>query len=134
MMIAALYATAFLFVGAFAPTYSSTSSATSSDGVTTHSSSSATMVAVNGVRVLFVLALPLLSVGLVWVSVMWRRGHGHLDAGVLAWIVVGLLGVMSFLAMLSIGIFIVPLVVLLAAACAKAPMTAPKPSLSVPTT
>jgi hypothetical protein len=123
LVIAALYATAFLLVGAFVPTYSSTSSSETSNGVPTHSSSSATMVAVNGMRVLFVLALPLVAVGLVWVSVMWRRRHGHLDVRVLAWVVVGLLGVMSILAMLSVGIFIMPLVMLLAAACAKAPMT-----------
>lgn len=59
----------------------------------------------------------------MWVSLKWRRRHGHLDAGALAWIVVVLLGVMSVLALLSVGIFIVPLVVLLAAACANAPMT-----------
>ena len=126
MVIAAIYAAAFLIVGAFVPTYSSSSSSETSNGVTTHSSSSATMVAVNGVRVLFVLALPLVAVGLVWVSLRWRRRHGHLDAGLLAWIVVVLLGVMSVLAMLSIGIFIVPLVVLLAAACANAPTTTSK--------
>lgn len=130
MVIAAVYAAAFLIVGAFVPTYSSTSSSETSTGVVTHSSSSATMVAVNnGVRVLVVLALPLVAVGLVWVSIMWQRRYGHLDAGVMGWIVVVLLGVMTFFAMLSIGIFIVPLVVLLAAACANAPTTAPKAAL-----
>lgn len=95
-MIAAVYAAAFLLVGAIVPTYSSTSSSETSNGFTTHSSSSATKVAVNGMRVLFVLALPLVAVGLVWVSLKWRRRHGHFDAEVLAWIVVGLLGVVSF--------------------------------------
>jgi hypothetical protein len=125
MVIAALYGAGFLIVGLFVPTYSSTSSSTSG-GVTEHLSSSSTMVAVNGVRVLGVLALPLVAVMLVWMSLKWQRRHYRLGAGVLAWIVVALLGALSLLALLSIGIFIVPLAVILAIACANAPTTTPK--------
>ena len=123
LVVAAVYGAAFPIVGLVVPTYSSTSSTTDSSGVTTHSSSGATMVAVNGARVLVVLALPVVAVALVWGSLTWQRRHGRTGAGALAWTVVALLGAMSVLALLSIGILIVPLVVLLAVACALAPST-----------
>ncbi len=120
LLFAAIYAAAFPIVGLVVPAYSSTTTSVSSNGTTTHSSSGGTLVAVNGWRVLIVLALPLVAVGLVWCSLRWRRRRDHLDAGALAWTVVGLLGVMSVLGILSIGVFILPLVGLLAGACATA--------------
>jgi len=89
------------------------------------STSTATLVEVNGRGVLALVAIPLAAVVLVAGSSAfrgWRRRDG---AGPFAWTVVGLLGAFAFLAMMTIGIFILPVVALLAIACATAPRDRP---------
>lgn len=81
-----------------------------------------TLVDVNGASVLYLVAIPLAAVVVVGLLLMLRRRLRRYGAGALAWSVVGVLGAFTFLAMMTIGIFIVPVVVLLVLACAAAPL------------
>lgn len=83
-------------------------------------STTSTLVGENGAGVLLVVAIPLAAVLVVSTLQWWRRHRGRPGAGPLAWTVVGVLGAFTFLAMMTIGIFIVPVVVLLVVACAAA--------------
>jgi LPXTG-motif cell wall-anchored protein len=98
--------------------YAVTVGSTSTTSTSTHT---ATLVGENGSGVLFVVGIPLAVVVLVGAMLMLRRRRRRHGAGPLAWTVVGLLGGFTFLAMLTIGIFIIPVVVMLAIACATAP-------------
>jgi hypothetical protein len=82
---------------------------------------SATLVQVNGLWVLVPVSLPLLAVAVVVSSLWFRAKRARPGAGVLAWIVTGLLGVLTLVGMLSIGPFILPAAVLAGAACATTP-------------
>ena len=113
---AALWGVGLVIAAAVAPAYRSTSA--SSSGTVTHTS--ATLVQENGVRVLAPVSAPLLAVGAVTFSLWHRRRREQRGAGTLAWTVVALLGGFTLLAMLSIGVFILPVVVLVAVACARA--------------
>lgn len=121
LAIAALWSVGLLVAAAVAPVYRSASistSSSSSSGTVTHAS--ATLVEVNGFRVLAPVSVPLLTVGAVTFSLWRRRRHEKRGAGPLAWTIVALLGGFTLLAMLSIGVFILPVVVLVAVACARA--------------
>jgi hypothetical protein len=127
LVIAGLWSVVPLLGASFlVPTYSSSSVSSSSAGPagsrlshTIVHSSSQTVVQVNGFRVLFLLALPLLAVGVVAFT-LWRRGQrGQAGPGALAWTVTGLVGAVSLLGILSIGIFIMPIVVLLLVVCGR---------------
>ena len=83
-------------------------------------SSSATLVEVNGPGVLGLVGLPLLAVGVVGASLWRRHAHGKGGAGPVAWTVVGLLSALTAVAMLSIGVFMVPVTGLLIVACVLA--------------
>jgi hypothetical protein len=101
-----------LGIGAvLAPVYQS-ASVSSSGTVTT---GSATLVGVNGWGALLVAGAPL-AAAVVTGWALWRRG-GQPGAGVLAWTVTGLLVCFNFLAMLSIGVFVIPLTSALVVAC-----------------
>ena len=80
---------------------------------------SATLVHVNGLKVLAPVGLPLLAVIVVAFALRRRRKHEVPGAGWLAWTVTGLLVGVALLGMLSIGPFIVPVAVLFAVACAR---------------
>jgi hypothetical protein len=95
-----------LVVGAFVvPVYST-------DGSTGPGSS--TLVGENGAGVVGVMVVPLVLVLLVSAA-LWRN---HLAAG---WSVTGVLAVFNLLALLSIGVFVLPVTVGLIIACAKPP-------------
>ena len=89
------------------------SSSVSGSGAVT--GGSATFVAVNGWGGLVVAGAPLAAV-VVTGSALWRRA-GRRSAGVLAWIVTGLLACFNVLAILSIGVFALPVTLALVVAC-----------------
>ncbi len=111
LVLALAYGALLVLAGFTVPLYSE-QSVTSSGDVT---NGTASLVAVNGLDVLFVLAIPLVitvGVGLaLWPQV--RRGGLPL-----AWTLTGLLVVFTFLAMLSIGVFVLPVTIALVVACA----------------
>jgi len=111
-LAAALAWGAGLVVAAFvAPLYQS--STVSSSGTVT--SGSATLVGVNGLGALLVAGAPLAAAVVIgWA--LWRRA-GRQGAGALAWTIAGLLGCFNLLAMLSIGVFFLPVTFALAVAC-----------------
>lgn len=74
----------------------------------------ATLVQVNGPRVLVVLAVPIVLTVLVAGSLLLRARRGAL---LLAWTLTGVLAVLNLLAMLSIGLFVVPITAALVVAC-----------------
>jgi hypothetical protein len=128
--IAAIWAAGLVIAAFVAPMYSTTAS--SGHGFV---NSSATLVHENGFRVLIPVAVPLVVVGIVWAALRHRRHVGMLGAGPVAWVVVTILGIGNFLAMLSIGIFIVPVTGLLIAVSVHGPRTDDgKPRMNYPTT
>ena len=124
LAVAALWSV-LLVVGALvAPAYqsSTTYSRGTADGpITGEVTSTRTLVEVNGAGVLLVVAVPLAGVAAVSLSLLSRRRRRRAGAGPLAWTVVGLLGALAFVALMSVGIFMLPAVALLGLACAGAP-------------
>ena len=106
-----------LVVAAFvAPVYR-TSSGSATDGtVATTAEGSATLVGVNGYGVLLVISVPLVAA----VVVTWALARGRRRLG---WVVTSVLCVLNVLALLSVGIFFVPVTIALIVACAGTPRT-----------
>ena len=109
--IALIWGVALLLVAPLAPFYQS--EFVSSSGAVSYGS--ATLVGVNGWSALLVAGAPLLATIMVG-SVLWRRGARR-GTGVFAWTVIGLLAGFNVLALMSIGVFIIPVTASLAAAC-----------------
>jgi len=110
LLFAALYGAALIVGGFVAPVYESETG--SSSGGVTHGTD--TLVGVNGLGVVIVLGLPLL-VTLAVGCALWpssRRG-----AMPVAWTLTGLLAAFNLLAMLSIGVFVLPVTAALIVAC-----------------
>jgi hypothetical protein len=110
LLIGATWGVAVVVAGFVAPMYESTSG--SSSGGVTHGTG--TLVGVNGLGVVVVLAVPLvvtLAVASALCSVRW-------GAVAFAWTLTGLLAVFNLLAMLSIGVFLLPVTAALFVACA----------------
>jgi hypothetical protein len=129
LLIAAALWSACLLLAAFVlPAYRTVSQTASSPGSEHARSATSTLVAVNGLWVLLPLAVPLLAVAAVAFSLRSRERRGQPTAGFLAWGVIGLLTVLVFLGMASIGVFVLPVVVLLAFACRSA--NVPDPALT----
>ena len=84
------------------------------------SSVSTTLVQMNGMRVLIPVGVPLAVVGLVAAALRHRRSRGKQGAGVPAWILGGLLGLLALVGMLTIGIFVLPVAVVVIVVCASA--------------
>ena len=84
------------------------------------SSVSTTLVQMNGMSVLIPVGVPLAVVGLVAAALGHRRSRGKQGAGVLAWIFAGLLGLLALFGMLTIGIFVLPVAVVVMVVCASA--------------
>jgi hypothetical protein len=121
LLIAAAWAAGLVLAGGLVPVYGSSAAASTTAGKTVWTSTTGTLVEVNGPRVLALLALPFLAVGLVGVALRHRRTHQRCGAGGPAWLVTGLLGAVSVLGVLTIGPFLAPVAVLLAVVCARAP-------------
>lgn len=108
-----------LCVAAFVvPVYSSASSTAGSGAATL---SSETLVAVNGLWVLGLAALPALLAGLVGLALHRKCSRGNRASGHVAWALTWLVAAFSVLTGFSIGIFVVPLAALLVAASSLTP-------------
>ena len=107
-----------LVVAAFVVPVYSTSSGSATDGTvpTTTTEGTATLVGVNGYGVLLVISVPLVAA----VVVAWALARGRRRIG---WVVTSLLGVLNVLALLSVGIFFLPVTIALIVACASTPRT-----------
>jgi hypothetical protein len=82
---------------------------------------STTLVEENGSGVLLAVAVPAIISAAVWLA-LWRRcTRGGAVSGVVAWTCVLLLGVFCLIALASIGLFVVPVAVLLACAASVTP-------------
>ncbi len=108
LCLAAVMGIALLVLG-FAPLYEN-EGASSSDA---QGQSQDSLVAVNGPGVLVVLVVPLL----VTAAVSWALWQG---ARRLAWALIGLLGLGAALALLSIGVLVLPIVTALVVASVSA--------------
>jgi hypothetical protein len=89
-------------------TSGSTSVGSGGTSATITTSSPATLVQVNGFRVLVPVAIPFLAVVLVAVALSRRRKAHKTGPGPMASVVVALLGAGTIVAILSVGIFVVP--------------------------
>jgi hypothetical protein len=107
---AAVYGLLIVLAGFLAPVYRSTSA--SSSGEVTHGTD--TLVGMNGSGVLVVLAVPLLVTVTVG-AVLWQRSW-RLSLPT-AWTLTGLMAVLNVLAMMSVGLFFLPVTVALVVAC-----------------
>ena len=123
LLLATVYGVALIVAGFVAPAYQS--DGLSSSGEVTHSAD--TLVGVNGRGVVFVLAVPLVATLLVGCA-LWL--HSRRGALLIAWTVTGLLAAFTLLALLSIGLFVLPVTAALIVACAASrPRRPPLPRL-----
>jgi hypothetical protein len=112
LLFAAIYSVAIIVAGFLVPMYSSIS--TSSSGEVLHGS--ATLVAENGLHVVFILAIPLLLTLAVGVALSQRERR---RAMAVAWTLAGLLALFNLAALMTIGVFIIPVTVALLFACSR---------------
>lgn len=131
--IAGCWALALLVAACVAPAYDSTSvtsvarsgaapgsGSVVADGAVTATRTSATLVQENGPAALVIAAVPLLvTLAATWALV--RRSLRKSGAGPVAWSLVGLLAAGNVVAMLSIGVFVLPVTAALILACATHP-------------
>jgi hypothetical protein len=110
LLVGAIYGAALVVGGFLAPVYKSTG--VSSTGEVTHRSE--TLVDVNGLGVGFVLGLPLLITVVVGFALWQGSWRGAVP---FAWALTGLLAAFNLLAMLSIGVFVLPATAALVVAC-----------------
>jgi hypothetical protein len=109
-----------LVAGAFVvPVYSGETA--SSSGVIAHSS--ATLVAVNGLWIAGLVAVPAVLAVCAWLGLQRACAHGSRAGRVLAWACVALLAVFAVLGAASIGMFVLPAVLLLAAGARLTPLS-----------
>lgn len=118
LVLALVWSVLLVLAGLTLPLYGSSSSSATMDGSGDGDeiTGTATLVQVNGWTALLVLAVPLVVTLLVGL-LLGVGGRGP-RAG--AWAVTALLGVFTVLALLSVGLFMVPVVVALVVACASA--------------
>lgn len=88
-------------------------------------SETSTLVQDNGYWVLIPVAVPVLLAAVVWMALRRRRSHGSRASGYLAWSSIGLLAAFCLLAILSIGVFVIPVAVALAVAASLTPAGPP---------
>ncbi|MFZ0325449.1 MAG: hypothetical protein WAN48_15120 [Actinomycetes bacterium] len=110
LLVAVGYGATLIVAAFLVPTYSSET--VSSNGEVRRGS--ATLIAENGFGAVFVVAIPLL-VAIAVGAVLWPRvRRGGLP---IAWTLTGLLAVFNLLAMMSIGLFLLPVTLALVVAC-----------------
>ena len=80
---------------------------------------SATLVQVNGGRVIVIVALPLVGALLASGSILARAGRARGGVGVFTWLVVGALGAFTLVGILTIGPFVAPVPVCLLVALVR---------------
>jgi hypothetical protein len=115
-----MWAFALLPAALFVPFYSGEMQ--SAGGVVTRTTAS--LVGVNGVWVLLPVSLPLMLALLTWLGLHQRCSRGSNGGTFLAWGSVAALGLVSVVAAFSIGILVLPALLLLAAAAATTPIRA----------
>ena len=120
MLAAALAWSALIVVGATqVPVYQSETETVTQVGTgtvtRTVTDGSGTLVDVNGSATLLIVAIPLFLTILVSCALWIRRSRN--GAGLVAWTLTGVLACFNLLAMLTIGIVIVPVTACLVAAC-----------------
>lgn len=101
----------------FAPVYSTASTSPDVNGVTL---GSASLVQENGAWVLILVGIPAAASAVVMLALRARRSGARWGAP-LAWTAIGLLTAEALVGMMTIGLFIVPAIVLLVAATRRAP-------------
>jgi len=111
---AAIWGLGLVLAAFLVPAYSSNTGASFGS-----SARGASLVQENGLRVLFPVATPLVAVGLIGGLVGHRRRAGKRGPGVVSWIVVTILGGVTILGILTIGVFILPVTALLLAVCLR---------------
>jgi hypothetical protein len=120
-----LWAVALIAAAFLAPAYSGSESSSVSDpnGTTTsgprHTTS--TLVEENGLEVLVPIAVPALITVLVWFALHHKCSRGSRASDRIAWAAVAVLAALCMLASLSVGPFMLPVALLLAAATALTP-------------
>jgi hypothetical protein len=112
LLFAAVYSAAIIVAGFVVPMYSSTS-VSSSDIVKV---GSATLVGENGLHVIFTISIPLLLTLAVWAAL--RKG-GRRGARRIAWTITWLLALFNLAALMSIGLYIMPVTIALFVACSR---------------
>jgi hypothetical protein len=112
------WAAALVPAALLVPVYSGKTESGSGDSVST----SATLVGENGLGVLLPIAIPAAVAALVWLALHRRCTHG--TAAYWAWSLVALLAAFSFVAAASIGMFLMPIALLLAGAAMLTPAAA----------
>jgi hypothetical protein len=110
LLVAGVYGIALVVAGFVVPVYRSTSVSSSGD----LADGSDTLVGVNGGGVVLVLGVPLLATVLVACALWSRSRRGALA---IAWTLTGLLAAFNLLAMLTIGVFVLPVTAALVLAC-----------------
>jgi hypothetical protein len=85
-------------------------------------STGATLIGENGLGALVPVALPALVTALVWLALHRKRSHGSRGGGRVAWVLIGLLALFCLLAILSIGVLVLPVAGLLAGAARVTPL------------
>ena len=104
-LLAFVWSIGLLAVALYAPEYGST-----------------TLVQENGTGVLIPVGIPAVISAAVWLA-LWRRcTRGGAVGGVVAWTCVSLLAVFCLIALASIGLFVIPVAVLLACATSATPL------------
>lgn len=111
LLFAVVWGLGLVVAGFLVPAYRSTGMSSSGESA----ESTSTLVGTNGWGVAVVLAVPLLVTVLVAGALLLRPRPG---ATVVAWALTGLLAVFNLLAMLTIGVFVVPVTAALVVACA----------------
>lgn len=109
--LAALWTVLLIIGAATVPVYSGSSTTVTSDGGRRTMSTSATALQINGRWVLVLLSVPAVTVLLTAGLVALQPRHRWASRA--AWVPVGVVGVLAVLGMLTIGIFLLPVVVLL---------------------
>jgi hypothetical protein len=69
---------------------------------------SQTLVQANGEKVIFIVAIPLVGSLLAIWTVVARLRHSRRGVGIFTWLVVGALGALALVGMLTIGPFVAP--------------------------
>jgi hypothetical protein len=82
---------------------------------------SATLVGENGAGVLAVVTLPAVATLLVWGALHRYCSRGSAWARPAAWALIGLIGLLCLVGVMTIGIFLLPVAVLLGCAAARTP-------------
>lgn len=122
LVVAVGWGVALLIAAAAVPAVSSTSVSGSGPGTqTTVTHSSSTLLEGEGPSVLVPVAAPLVAAGGVACILRRRRTQGRPGVGAVGWTVVAVLGILDLLGAMSIGLFMVPVTIALAVACALTP-------------